>query len=66
RRHGVDLKAAALQFVLAHPAVASAIPGAQSVAEVEQNFELVGTEIPGDVWSEMKDEGLIPEDAPTP
>ncbi len=66
RRHGVDLKAAALQFVLAHPAVASVIPGAQSVAEVEQNFELVGAEIPADVWSEMKAEGLIPEDAPTP
>ena len=66
RRHGVDLKAAALQFVLAHPAVASAIPGAQSVAEVEQNFELVSAEIPGDVWSEMKVEGLIPADAPTP
>ncbi len=66
RRHGVDLKAAALQFVLAHPAVASAIPGAQSVAEVEQNFELVSAAIPEDVWSEMKDEGLIPADAPTP
>ena len=66
KRHGVDLKAAALQFVLAHPAVASVIPGAQSVAEVEQNFELIGTEIPGEVWSEMKAEGLIPEDAPTP
>ena len=66
RRHGVDLKAAALQFVLAHPAVAAVIPGAQSVAEVEQNFELVGAQIPADVWSEMKAEGLIPEDAPTP
>ena len=66
RRHGVDLKAAALQFVLAHPAVASAIPGAQSVPELEQNFELVSAEIPGDVWAEMKAEGLIPADAPTP
>ena len=66
RRHGVDLKAAALQFVLAHPAVAAVIPGAQSVSELEQNFELVSAEIPGDVWSEMKAEGLIPEDAPTP
>ena len=66
RRHGVDLKAAALQFVLAHPAVATAIPGAQSVPELEQNFALVGQEIPEDVWSEMKAEGLIPSDAPTP
>ncbi len=66
RRHGVDLKAAALQFVLAHPAVGTAVPGAQSVAELEENFGLVGQEIPGDVWAEMKAEGLIPRDAPTP
>ena len=66
RRHGVDLKAAALQFVLAHPAVATVVPGAQSVSEIEQNFALVEEEIPADVWAEMKAEGLIPEDAPTP
>ncbi len=66
QRHGVDLKAAALQFVLAHPAVGTVIPGAQSVDELEQNFELVGQAIPDDVWSEMKSEGLIPSDAPTP
>ena len=65
RRHGVDLKAAALQFVLGHPAVATVVPGAQSVQELEHNFALVGEEIPGDVWLEMKAEGLIPEDAPT-
>ena len=66
RRHGVDLKAAALQFVLAHPAVATVVPGAQSIEELEQNFALVGEEIPDDVWSEMKAEELIPGDAPTP
>ena len=36
------------------------------MAEVEQNFALVGQEIPDDVWAEMKVEGLIPADAPTP
>ena len=66
RRHDVDLKAAALQFVLAHPAVATVVPGAQSADEVEQNFALVGQDIPNDLWSEMKTEGLIPSDAPTP
>ena len=66
KRHDVDLKAAALQFVLAHPAVGTVVPGAQSVPELEENFALVGQEIPGDVWSEMKAERLIPEDAPTP
>ncbi len=64
--HGVDLKAAALQFVLAHPAVATAIPGAQSVAELEQNIALVQQEIPAGLWSDMRSAGLIPDAAPTP
>ena len=64
--HNVDLKAAALQFVLAHPAVATAIPGAQSVAELEQNIAMVGQEIPAALWGEMRSAGLIPDDAPTP
>ena len=40
-RHGVPLKAAALQFCLGHPAVAAVIPGAKSVAEVEENCAMV-------------------------
>jgi D-threo-aldose 1-dehydrogenase len=64
--HGVDMRAAALQFPLAHPAVASVIPGAATPEQVEQNVELIRVEIPGDMWSEMKSEGLIPADAPTP
>jgi D-threo-aldose 1-dehydrogenase len=65
-RHGVPLKAAALQFVLAHPAVASAIPGARSAAEVEDNVRMVRLPIPSEVWRDMKDEGLIPREAPVP
>jgi D-threo-aldose 1-dehydrogenase len=64
--HEVDLKAAALQFVLAHPAVATAIPGAQSVAELDQNIAMVQQDIPAALWSDMRSAGLIPDDAPTP
>lgn len=64
--HGVDLKAAALQFVLAHPAVATAVPGAQSIAELEQNIAMVQQEIPDALWSDMRSAGLIPDNAPTP
>jgi len=64
--HGVDLKAAALQFVLAHPAVATVIPGAQSIAELEQNIAMVQAEIPSGLWSDLRSENLIPESAPTP
>ena len=65
-RHNVDLKAAALQYVMAHPVVASVIPGAQTEQEVEQNIQMASADIPADLWSEMKQEKLIPSDAPTP
>lgn len=65
-RHRVDMRAAALQFPLAHPAVAAVIPGAATPDQVVQNVELIRAEIPADLWSEMKAEGLIPADAPTP
>src|SRR5262245_2313346 len=65
-RHQVPLRAAALQFILAHPAIASVIPGARSVAEVEENVRLVELPIPGELWAELKKAGLIAADAPTP
>lgn len=64
--HSVDLKAAALQFVLAHPAVATVIPGAQTVGELEQNVALVQKHIPSGLWQDMRGEGFIPPEAPTP
>ena len=64
-RHDVPLKAAALQFILAHPAVAAVIPGAASVSEVEENVWMVETPIPGALWTELKEVGLIDPDAPT-
>jgi len=65
-RHRVPLKAAALQFILAHPAIASVIPGARSVAEVEENARMVELAIPGELWAELKQAGLIAAEAPTP
>ena len=65
-RHDVPLKAAALQFGLAHPAVAATIPGAVSVDEVQENVNMVSFDIPDDLWAELKHEGLLPENAPTP
>jgi D-threo-aldose 1-dehydrogenase len=65
-RHAVPLKAAALQFPLAHPAVSAVIPGVRSVNEVEENFRLLGHRIPRDFWTELREENLLPQDAPTP
>ena len=65
-RHQVPMKAAALQFPLAHPAVAAVIPGARSVAELEENFRLISHPIPGDFWADLRSKGLLPEEAPVP
>jgi D-threo-aldose 1-dehydrogenase len=64
-RYHVPLKAAALQFILAHPAIASVIPGARSLAEVEENVRMVECPIPAELWGDLKQAGLIAADAPT-
>ncbi|SFZ86777.1 D-threo-aldose 1-dehydrogenase [Devosia enhydra] len=64
--HNVALPAAALQFVLAHPAVASVIPGAARPAEVEQNLAHLETAIPSGFWADLKTRGLIDPAAPVP
>jgi len=64
--HQVSLPAAALQFPLAHPAVASIIPGAARPSEVIQNVKLLGEDIPESFWSDLKSAGLVDADAPTP
>jgi D-threo-aldose 1-dehydrogenase len=65
-RHGVKLAAAALQFPLAHPAIASVIPGALSVREVTENLALLRQPIPAALWQELRAEGLLPPAAPVP
>jgi D-threo-aldose 1-dehydrogenase len=65
-RRNVALAAAALQFPLGHPAVASVIPGARSVGELQQNLEYMQQNIPPALWEELKAEGLIDRSAPAP
>ena len=65
-RHQVPLKAAALQFGLAHPAVAATIPGPRTPGEVTENVAMASFDIPADLWAELKSERLIPAEAPTP
>ena len=65
-RYRVPLPAAALQFPLGHPIVASIIPGAISHAQVEQNLAAFRHPIPASLWTELKDEKLIRADAPVP
>jgi len=65
-RWRVPLEAAAIQFPLAHPAVTSLLLGARSVAELEENLTLLRIELPTQLWTELRREGLLPAEAPTP
>ena len=66
RAHGVALSAAALQFPLAHPAVASIVPGAARPEEVRRNVASLEEPIPAAFWADLKDRGLIAAAAPVP
>lgn len=63
---GVPLRAAALQFVMAHPAVSELLLGARSVAEWRDCRAHLAQPIPADFWRALRHAGLIPPDAPTP
>jgi len=65
-RYDVPLKAAALQFVLAHPAVTYVILGSSYPEHVEDNVAMIQVDIPSDLWGELQDEGLIADGAPVP
>ena len=62
----VPLPAAALQFPLGHPAVATVIPGMAGVAEARAAVDAFNVEVPDELWTSLRDQGLIRADAPTP
>jgi len=65
-RFGVPIKAAALQFVLAHPATAAVIPGATRPDRIAEDHAALVAEIPDEFWYELREKGLVSEDAPLP
>jgi D-threo-aldose 1-dehydrogenase len=66
RAHGVGLADAALRFPLGHEAVASVVLGAVTPQEVRRNTASLALSIPQALWSDLKTQGLIRPDAPTP
>jgi D-threo-aldose 1-dehydrogenase len=65
-RHGATLPAAAIAFPLAHPAVVDVCVGARSPEQIELNAARYSDDVPTELWLELKAEGLLREDAPTP
>jgi D-threo-aldose 1-dehydrogenase len=64
--HSVPLAAAAVQFPLAHPLVATIIPGPASATELNQIVDWWKTPIPAALWRDLKSEGVLDADAPVP
>jgi D-threo-aldose 1-dehydrogenase len=65
-REGVDVGAAALQFPLAHPAVAGVIAGLRSRDEVMSAVTRMRTPLPAALWQGLERSGLLPHDAHVP
>ena len=65
-RHGVPLRAAAMQFAMAHPAVVSLVAGVRSVDHLDEYPALLRRPIPGELWDELRADALIHPDAPVP
>jgi D-threo-aldose 1-dehydrogenase len=65
-RHGVPLKAAAIQFPFGHPAVAAVLTGVRTVAELDENARMLRLPIPAGLWAELRAERLLPEGVPVP
>ncbi|AOI72098.1 aldo/keto reductase [Burkholderia ubonensis] len=65
-RHNVSVKAAALQFSLAHPASVAVMPGASRPARIAEDQAALKEVIPADFWREMREQGLVAAHAPLP
>ncbi|WP_242274132.1 aldo/keto reductase [Bacillus cereus group sp. BfR-BA-01310] len=65
-RHQINVKAAALQFSLANPAVAAVIPGASRPERIVEDTTALNTVIPAAFWEEMHEQKLIVPHAPLP
>ena len=66
QRYQVPVKAAALQFSLAHPAVAAVIPGASRPERIAEDHAALKAFIPDDFWHELRSQGLVVRTAPLP
>jgi D-threo-aldose 1-dehydrogenase len=65
-RYGISVKAAGLQFALAHPAVDAVIPGASKPGRITEDRAALAEQIPTDFWREIRQAGLVNPQAPLP
>jgi D-threo-aldose 1-dehydrogenase len=65
-RHGIGMKAAGLQFALAHPAVVAVIPGASQPGRIAEDRAALETRVPPGFWHDLREAELVDPTAPLP
>ncbi|MFG2368242.1 aldo/keto reductase [Streptomyces mirabilis] len=65
-RNRVSIKAAALQFSLAHPVSAAVIPGATKPSRIAEDLAALHEQIPDRFWRELREAQLVSPQAPLP
>ncbi|GII57888.1 aldo/keto reductase [Planotetraspora thailandica] len=65
-QYGISVKAAALQFSLAHRATRAVIPGSSRPSHAAEDVAAIGEKIPVEFWTALRQESLIAPDAPVP
>lgn len=65
-RYALLDQAAALQFPFAHPALTAVPTSAETPAELDENAANMQPPIPTDLWTALKQSGLLHPEAPTP
>jgi D-threo-aldose 1-dehydrogenase len=56
---GVELPAAALQFPLRHPLVATVVAGTAKATAVTENLARMAAPVPDELWAALADRGLV-------
>ena len=65
-KYKLDIKSAALQFVLANPLVAAVIPGASRPSRIAEDVNALNAHVPPEFWAELRSQGFVAALAPLP
>lgn len=66
KKFEIPIKAAALQFSLAHPASAAVIPGASRPERIAEDHAALNATVPDAFWNELREQKLVSPLAPLP
>ncbi|QES88323.1 aldo/keto reductase [Rhizosphaericola mali] len=66
QKYNTDIVTLAMHFILAASEFSTIIPGASSTKQVTDNIRALNYIVPIEIWKELKEEGLIYQNAQTP